>query len=65
MNLALRINNNNYYPILKEYLDIAKNTDDFTTLEGIDRFLARNTSEEIFESIVRSNVLEQEVIYNS
>ena len=65
MNLALRINNNNYYPILKEYLDIAKNEDNFTTLDGIDRFLARFTTEEILDSIVRSNILDQDTVYNS
>ena len=65
MNLSLRLHNNDYYPILIEYLDIAKESDSFETLRGIDSFLARFTTEEILDSIVRSNILNQDAVYNS
>ena len=65
MNLALKFNNNNYYPIIKEYLDIITNEDDLNTLEGIDLFTSRFTKEEIIDSIKRSNIIANDEILNN
>ena len=57
MVLTLKFNNNDYYPIVREYLDIVTDADDLSSLEGIDNFTAKFTKEEILDSIRRSNII--------
>ena len=61
MNLSLKINNNNYYYLAKEYLDIAIGYN-FQTLEGIDEFLFAYPKKDIIEAIRRSNIIANEKI---
>ena len=65
MNFALKINNNTYYPLCKEYLDITDEYDRLDSLEKIDIFTAKHTDGEIKSSIKRSNILNEEQIDNS
>lgn len=60
MKFAMKLNNNDYFPIHKSYIDLAIENDDFNTLKGIDEFTSIYTKEELFESFVRSNVLKEE-----
>ena len=64
MNLALKFNNNYYYPLEKEFLDIIE-VDNIDSLEGIDNFLKKYTKDEIIESIKRSNVVADEELLNN
>ena len=65
MILALKFNNNDYYPIVSEYLDILDKDDNITTLEGIDLFTSKYTKEEIIDSIRRSNIIANSEVLNN
>ena len=65
MNLALKFNNNDYYPLYSEYLDIATDGNDFFSLEGIDNFTAKFTKDEIIDSVRRSNIIANEELLNN
>ena len=62
MNLSLKVNNNNYYHLKKEYLDIAKGYD-LESLSGIDDFLYSFSREDIMNSIKRSNIIADEHVF--
>lgn len=65
MILALKMNNNDYYPLCEDYLDIMTQKDSLSNLKGIDDFTSQHDEEEIKSSIIRSNILPSEIIDNS
>jgi hypothetical protein len=65
MNFALKLNNNSYYPLSREFIDIITEEDNLDTLEGIDNFTSKHTKEELIESLKRSNIKFSEDLENT
>ena len=65
MNLSLKINNNNYYYLKEEYLDIISIDDKLNTLENIDNFTQKYSKEDIILSIKRSNIVADETLFEN
>lgn len=64
MNFAIKLNNNSYYPLCKEFLDIMTEEDNLNSLEAIDKFTLKHTKMELIESLKRSNIYFPEDISN-
>ena len=62
MKFALKIKNNDYYPIPAGYLDIMINDYNFANLDNIDKFTANFSEFEIKESIKRANFIDLDKI---
>lgn len=64
MNFAIKLNNNSYYPLCKEFLDIMAEEDNLNSLESIDNFTLKHTKLDLIESLKRSNIYFPEDISN-
>lgn len=64
MKLAIKINNNYYFPLSSEFIDIISESD-LDSLEHIDEFTNNITLEELYDSVVRSNIIDKNSLINS